>query len=170
MLLMACWSSWLGKMGGSSRSGDGMAPDVARNLAVVRPRRGRCDVSSGRGPRSGRRSRRSCRRRCRRSGSTGSAWARSRGLAVLDDRACVGLPGLVQGHDLGRDRYAAVLDRTETTSGGVVAAAGGLVIDRDAEQAGDAVDLGALFGVRAANVYQEIGAQCRDREGRVGVE
>src|SRR3569833_1613680 len=139
MLLMAWWSSWLGKMDGSSRSGDGMAPDVARNLAVVWPRRGRCDVSSGRGPRWGHRSRRSCRRPCRRSGSTGSAWVRSRGLAVRDDRACVGLPDLVYGHDLGRDRYAAVLDRTEVTSGGVVATANRKDHNRDAEQAGDTV-------------------------------
>ena len=74
---------------------------------------------------------------------------------------------MVPGHRGIGDGGHPVADRAEGPGGPVVAGVGQLVLDGDAELAGEAVDLGASAVVGAGGVQEDLGAVFGDRDGGV---
>ena len=75
---------------------------------------------------------------------------------------------MIAGHRGLGDGGHPVADRAEGPGGPVVAAVGQLVLDGDAELAGETVDLGTAAVVSAGGVDDDLGAVFGDRDGGVG--
>src|SRR5690349_7749903 len=99
------------------------------------------------------------------------------GLSVIDayvsgpgiggDAPVVGVVRVIAGHRGLGDGGHPVADRAEAAGGPVVAGVGQLVLDGDAELAGEVVDLGASAVVGAGSGQEDVGAVFREGDGGV---